>query len=202
VPDEARYRWADALVLEQRFLLGPLMSGPLTKPEDVRKAYDAAIARADDDLRAEIELHLVSRFVTANFANEALGPIVDEARREGARTALARTAVAERLTGDPFLVYVCRFFRARIHDRLNERPEAEAAYRSALEVYPGAHSASLPLAALLFLRGEETTARLLVNNALAASGTEDPGRAYFLQDYWRLPKYIEQMRAALGRGGR
>jgi predicted Zn-dependent protease len=90
-----------------------------------------------------------------------------------------------------------RFFRARIYDRLDRRPEAEAAYRSALEIYPRAQSASMALATLLFIRGEEAEAQRLVENVLASPGAEDPWRLYFLQDYRRLPMYIDQMRAAL-----
>lgn len=198
VPDDARHRWADALVLEQRVLLR--MPGPRSRPEDAQRAYDAAVARADNDLRAEIQLHRVSRFLTANFANEALGPIVEDARREAAKEALVRTAQAEDITADRFLVYMCRMFRARIHDRLDQRVEAEASYRTALEVYPGAHSATLSLATLLFLRGDEAGAERLVDGVLTSPGAEDPWRVYFLQDYRRLPMYIDHMRAALAAG--
>jgi VWFA-related protein len=196
VPDEGRHRWTDARVVEQWLESG--VQAPRMKPDEVRNAYEAAASRADDDLRAEMQLHLVSRFLGANRAtDEALGPIVDPARREAAQEALARTAFAEGLTGDDFLVYMSRFFRGRLHDRLDQRPEAEAAYRAALEVFPRAQSASMPLATLLFLRGEEAEARRLVDAVLASPGAEDPWRVYFLQDYRRLPLYIEQMRAAL-----
>jgi hypothetical protein len=50
---------------------------------------------------------------------------------------------------------------------------------------------------LLFIRGEEAEAQRLVENVLASPGAEDPWRLYFLQDYRRLPMYIDQMRAAL-----
>jgi Flp pilus assembly protein TadD len=65
-----------------------------------------------------------------------------------------------------------RFFAGRSHDRLDQRPAAEAAYRAALEVFPRAQSASLALATLLYMRGERTEAR-------------------------RLPLYINEMRARL-----
>jgi Flp pilus assembly protein TadD len=129
--------------------------------------------------------------------DEALGPITDEARRAAAQEALARTNYAEQLTSDPFVVYMARFFRARLYDRLDLRAPAETAYRSALDVYPHAQSASMPLATLVFLRGEEAGAQALVDTVLANPGAEDPWRVYFLQDYRRLPVYIEQMRAAL-----
>jgi tetratricopeptide (TPR) repeat protein len=196
VPDEGRHRWTDARVLEQWMERGVLSRR--TRPDELRNAYEAAASRADGDLRAEMQLHLVSRFLDANKdADEALGPIVDEGRREAAQEALARTAFAEGLTGDEFLVYMCRFFRGRLHDRLDQRAEAEAAYRAALEVFPGAQSASMPLATLLFLRGEEAEARRLVDAVLASPGAEDPWRVYHLQDYRRLPAYIAEMRAAL-----
>jgi VWFA-related protein len=205
-PDEGRHRWTYARLLEYRReeALRARVTVRLAELKESATSYEAAASRGDDDLRAEIQLHIVSRFLEANRdRDEPLGPIVDAGRREAAKEALARIAFAEGLADERFLIYICRFLRARIYDRLDRRPEAEVAYRSALEIYPQAQSASMALATLLFLRGEERAARQLVDAALASASTGvwDPwGLLYPHQDYRRLPMYIDQMRAALGAG--
>jgi tetratricopeptide (TPR) repeat protein len=192
IPGEPRYRLAEALGTEQLFELRRVGA------QAVRAAFERAISTGDADVAAEVNLRDVSRYLDANeHTSEALGPITDPERRARASHSLALTTSIERATTDPFIVYLSRFFRARIYDRLDRRPEAEAAYRSALEVYPQAQSASMALATLLFIRGEESEAQRLVENVLASPGAEDPWRLYFLQDYRRLPMYIDQMRAAL-----
>jgi tetratricopeptide (TPR) repeat protein len=150
------------------------------------------------------EAILNSRFLRANRdTDEALGPFVDTGRREATTEALARIAFTESIGGDDFLIYMARFFRGRIYDRLERRAEAEMAYSSALEVYPRAQSARLALAALLHVRGDELTARDLSEDALHAPEGTDPWRVYHLGDYRRLPACIEQMRAAVqGEQGR
>jgi tetratricopeptide (TPR) repeat protein len=205
-PDEGRHRWSRALLIQQRReeAIRSRVTVRRVELQESLTSYEAAASRGDDDLRAEIQLHIVSRFLEANRdTDEPLGPIVDPGRREAAKEALARLAFAEDLAEEAFLIYLCRFLRGRIHDRLDQQPDAEAAYRSALEVYPQARSASMALAALLFLRGEESAARTLVDRVLTSgsTGAWDPwGDLYPHQDYRRLPLYIDQMRAALSAG--
>jgi Flp pilus assembly protein TadD len=202
-PDEGRHRWTYARLLEQQRedALRARVTVPRVELRQSLTSYEAAASRGDDDLRAEIQLHIVSRFLEANRdLDEPLGPIIDAGRREAAKEALARLAFAEGLAGERFLIYICRFLRARIYDRLDQRPKAEAEYRSALEIHPRAQSASMALATLLFLRGEESAARQLVDTVLASAsaGAGDPwGVLYPHHDYRRLPMYIDQMRAAL-----
>jgi tetratricopeptide (TPR) repeat protein len=192
IPDEPRYRLAQALGAEQLFELGRV------GPQEVRAGFDHAIAWGDPNVTAETQLRYVSRYLDARKASsEALGPITDPDRRAESREFLALTSSVERTTSDDFLIFISRFFRARIYDRLDERGEAEAAYRAALEIYPAAQSASVALATLLYLRGENAEAQRLVNGVLASPDAVDPWRVYHLQDYRRLPLYIEQMRAAL-----
>jgi len=205
-PDEGRHRWNSGRTIDERLETDVRLRAQVARTELIESttSYEAAAARGDDDLRAEIQLHLVSRFLRANQdTDEALGPFVDAGRREATTEALARIAFAERTAGEDFLIYLARFFRGRIYDRLDRRAEAEMAYRSALEVYPRAPSARLALAALIHVRGDELTARDLSEAALHVPEGSDPWRVYHLGDYRRLPAYIEQMRTAVrGEQGR
>lgn len=202
VPDEARHRWTRAKLIE--YWLEVFGAAAPFRPDDRQQAYESAASRGDGDLRAEMQLHLVSRFLEANRnTDEALGPFVGSGRREAAKEALARTAVAESAAEEPFVVYMARFLRARIHDRLDQRAEAEDAYQSALALFPRAQSAAIALATLTYLRGDMTAARQLADSAVRSDAGADPWRSYGLGDYRRLPAYVEQMRVALRkeRGG-
>lgn len=203
VPDEGRHRWNHGRTIDERLETDVRLRAQVARTELFESAtsYEAAASRGDDNLLAEIQLHILSRFLRANRdTDEALGPFIDAGRREATTEALARVAYAESIASEDFLIYMARFFRGRIYDRLDQRSEAEAAYRSALEMYPRAQSARLGLATLLHLRGDDTAARQLSESALHAPEGEDPWHVYHLGDYRRLPLYIDQMRAALSAG--
>jgi len=194
VPDEPRYQLARAIGLEQRYEYGTRRM----QRSEVLGAFEKALTLGDNDVAAEVQLRFIEQYLDANEeTSEATGPITDPDRRAAAAEMLARARAAERAATDDFVVYMSRFFRARIHDRLDQRAAAEAGYRAAREVYPTAQSASLALATLLYMRGEKAEAQRLVDAVLASPGAEDPWRVYHLQDYRRLPLYIDQMRAAL-----
>ena len=75
------------------------------------------------------------------------------------------------------LKYLSHFLAARSYEAMQQPEDAIAQYRRALDVVPGAESATIGLASLQFLRGESESSIALVNDAFARTATTvDPGR--------------------------
>jgi tetratricopeptide (TPR) repeat protein len=82
------------------------------------------------------------------------------------------------MTEDPFVLYLAHFLEGHALEQAGDRANAIESYRRALEVVPRAQSASLALAALLFLNDERREAADLVAAALETPLAADPWRAY------------------------
>jgi len=93
--------------------------------------------------------------------------------------ALQRFAEAEPRVDEPALQYLVRISRGEALAALGRANEAEAAYRSALEVGTDVQSATLKLAGLLFVEGRREEADALVNHLIALPKAEwDPWWTY------------------------
>jgi hypothetical protein len=110
---------------------------------------------------------------------------------EGARSEFAKV---ERMTRDPWLLYLARFLTGRAAHERRRPADAEAAYRQALRAMPGAQSASVALAALLFQDGRRADASAVTDAMLESTNRTDPWRAYADADDRFWPELIGRVR--------
>jgi hypothetical protein len=98
-------------------------------------------------------------------------------------------------THDPWIVYLARYFEARILMDRNSLPQAELLFRRALDATPGAQSATIALAALLMRAGRTAEASELTEAMLAARpAAVDPWRVYARADDRFWPFLISRLR--------
>ena len=212
-PDEPRLRLARPIADEQ-----------VTAPAEVVFLQTAEIeaARGTDALRRQGERARASERAVAGFR----GLLTDPGLRAEAslrlghvqlvmhryEEAVASWAEVEQFTSDRSLVYLVRLFRGLAYDRLAGRASspvdaqrygadirsAKAAYLQALDTSPGAHSATMGLAALTFrhIRSEDSD-RLLEALVKDNDPRRDPWWSYYGAD-WRFwyPR-IERVRSFL-----
>ena len=139
------------------------------------------IARKEQNLRAEATLRLGLTKMYQGHVDEALG----------------LWAGVPELTRDTSLQYLAHMFSGRTLAASNQRTEAITAYRQAVAVRPGAQSARIPLAALLYLTGErDEVARLISPLLTAPAATADPWWGYTDQ---HLQDRVNAMRRAVPR---
>lgn len=113
-------------------------------------------------------------------------------------TALATWKGLESRLTEPSLLYLLHLFRGQAYEGYDRVPQARDAYLAALKVSPGAHSATLRLAALAFVNGHGDDPYPLVEALLRDDDARrDPWWSYYAAD-WRFwyPR-IERVRAML-----
>jgi tetratricopeptide (TPR) repeat protein len=101
--------------------------------------------------------------------------------------ALKHLERADRLTRDPYVVYLARYFTGQALEQQNELEDAEDAYRGAAAAIPHAQSATLALAALAFKAGRHSEAHRLAGGMLNVNPAPvDPWPAYMHADdrFW------------------
>jgi tetratricopeptide (TPR) repeat protein len=103
--------------------------------------------------------------------------------------------LAAELSTDPHVLFLARYFRGLLRESLGDHTGAIAAHSRALEFAPGAQSASIALASLLFSsdRRDEATRRL--SRGLLVPGARDPWLLYQAGDYRSWPALIDELRA-------
>jgi tetratricopeptide (TPR) repeat protein len=102
------------------------------------------------------------------------------------------------LTSDPFILYLARFFTARMQQAAEDRAAAIASYREALQIVPRAESASIALAALLFTGDERDDAYDVVAAALTPGPpVQDPWRQYPSGSFHLWPTLVARLREEL-----
>ena len=112
--------------------------------------------------------------------------------------ALKAFEAARPLAATTELNYLSHFLAARSLEMLNRRDEAVAEYTSALAIVPLAESATVALASLQFLRGEQDAAVALIDTTFAKTATTtDPGRLTGYGFYLHWPEIKAAMRAEL-----
>jgi len=126
--------------------------------------------------------------------------------RQGAMTlrdarpdnAIASFSDADRLSRDPYVVYLARYFKGQAYERLRRSLEAEIAYRAAVTTIPDAQSASMALATLLFAREQRAEAQRLAVGALSANPQPaDPWREYAHADDRFWSELLGRLRAEI-----
>jgi tetratricopeptide (TPR) repeat protein len=100
--------------------------------------------------------------------------------------ALAALSGVERQTEDRAIIYLAHLFRGLALEDLRRIDEARASYREALALSPGAHSATLRLAALEFRHGRSDAPEALLAALLRNDDPRrDPWWSYYAGD-WRF----------------
>jgi hypothetical protein len=97
--------------------------------------------------------------------------------------ALRHLADADASLSDPSLRYLARLFQGRILTELNRLDEAEASLRDALQLVPGAQSATLTLASVRLRKSDRAGASLLTDALLSRPArAPDPWWTYWIGD--------------------
>ena len=112
--------------------------------------------------------------------------------------AMAALDQADSMLSEPAMKYLSLLFRGMTLERLKQILEARRAYQAALALNPGAHSATMALANLMFRAGERTEAdRLMSGLVERAQPVIDPWWFYWPGDYRFGTARIQAVRAAL-----
>jgi tetratricopeptide (TPR) repeat protein len=109
-----------------------------------------------------------------------------------------RAFESAQIASEPAIKYLAHFDAARALERLARPDDAVREYQKALEVIPGAESATVALASLQFMRDDRDTAVSLIDRVFNRStGTDDPGRLAGYGSFLRWPLLRAAMRKAL-----
>ena len=167
-------------------------------PSEVRLHLAQGIAR-DRDWHEDAEQVYSALLKDADVGGEAAMRLGAMRMRQGrVDEALESFERAERLTRDPYVVYLARYFAGQVHERGKDLDRAEAAYRGAVAAIPDAQSATVPLASLLFRDGRRSQAQTLIRRMLDAEPPPaDPWRAFVHADDRFWPQLIDRLRAEI-----
>lgn len=161
---------------EPRFLLAEGLARERGFPAEAALAYGAVVH--DIDIGGEAEMRLGVVHMRQNQLPKAL-------------EAFNR---AERLTRDSYVVHLARFFRGQILLRQKREADALTAFRGAVAVRPGAQSASVILAEMLFKAGNRTEAQQVMATVLAHPAAGDPFLEYPHADDRFWPELLTRLR--------
>lgn len=188
-PDEPRAMLAHALADEQ-------MSAPLELVADSdRAAADFTRRRNPTGVSTTV---LLQRAATSYEATMKIEAVRSEASLRLAHVQIALHKYDQALplldtvdmtSDDPYLLYLSRLFRGTALEGLNRTAAAQAAYRDALKIGPGAHAATMALATSLFRTGHREEADKLASTLVAHDDpTRDVWWAYYSGDFhlWGL----------------
>jgi tetratricopeptide (TPR) repeat protein len=181
-PNERRFALAQGIALEWRSW-PEHPKGSARRGSGVRDAQLVFESlQSDDVVGAEATMRLGVLRYRENATDEAL-KLFDK---------------VEDATRDRYVIYLARYFRGQALERKSLLPDAERAYRSALDTIPGAQSAAMALSHLLFTRGAHQDAAALVNASLAMQPQPaDPWRGWADADDRFWPELIARLRAEI-----
>jgi tetratricopeptide (TPR) repeat protein len=167
---------------ERRFLLAQGLARERFTPRDAMKIYSAL--GDDPRLGGEARMRLAALHLRQNRAGDA----IDELER------------AERLTRDPYVTHLIFVLRGQALLRSRQPAPALAALETALEVWPGAQSASILLADQLVRADRWADAQRVMARVLAQGPPPfDPfiEMAHADDRFW--PEHIRRLRAEIRR---
>ena len=177
-PSNPRLHLAYAFVSEQQWLRGGLTPA---QELEVAGRYEAAMKFPETEPEARVR---AARFLYGLGQHERALQLLNSASRPSA---------------DPEIAYFSSLVRGQVLRALGRGEEAAAAFRSALEAWPGAQSARVALMTLLVNRGDHQGAAALAEAAQTASDNDfDPWWTYWLGDFRAYPTILEKLRE-LGR---
>jgi len=160
---------AERFPKEKRFMLAEGLARERPSEQDAIKVYTSLLD--DADVGAEANVRLGSLYL----------------RRGRVPDALQRFDQAERVTRDPDLIYLARYYRGQALLRTKHETDAMAAFQAALAARPGSQSASVALAALLARNDRHADAQALMKTVLDAGPNHtDPNIEYMHGDdrFW------------------
>jgi tetratricopeptide (TPR) repeat protein len=167
---------------EPRFLLAEGIARDIDWTDDATQVYQALAN--DPDVGGEATM----RFGAMRMRQRKFDDAIERFRR------------AERLTRDPYVIFLGRYFTAQMLERQGEREDAEDAYRGAVAAVPDAQSATVALAALIFRGGRRSEAQQLMERMLTADPAPvDPWRAFVHADDRFWPQLIGHLRAEISK---
>jgi tetratricopeptide (TPR) repeat protein len=177
-PNEARLYLADAVVAEQQWLRGPQTSA--TASQAVIRRYEEAMKHpataAEARVRGAAFLYRLGMFTQALALLSSPAP-----------------------SPDRYVQYLAALVRGQVLRSIGRLEEAEAGFRTALEIWGGAQSARVALMTLLVSRGDREEAVALAEAAETATDDQiDPWWTYWLGDARVYPDIIARLRE-LGR---
>jgi hypothetical protein len=188
-PKEPRFVLAQAMAFEwrtwpgRRSRGGPAQGGAgAPGMKDAQQAFDALTK--DDVVGGEAMVRLGELRLRTGAVDDAL-KLFDR---------------AESATRDPYVIYLARFLKGQALERQKHPADAVWAYRGALAAVPRAQSASMALAAQLFLTDERAEAAAVLNANLSDGRQPvDPWRALADGDDRFWPELIARLRSAIVR---
>lgn len=105
---------------------------------------------------------------------------------------------AQKITRDPYVIFLANYFSGQIYERQPNLKLAEQSYRTAAAAVPHAQSATLALASLLARDERRAEAQQLVREMLAAEPPPiDPWRRFVHADDRFWPLLIRKLRAEI-----
>ena len=208
MPDEPRFRLARAVALASRQSVTSEMDMPRdgSRTEQMADPYSRAIERSPFLVSVLEE----RRATLGDYAKEQLDALVSDpsvgtearlrlgylqwVRGDAAEALNAQRAVAEEAQ-DPDLKYVANFLAAQAAQALGDLRAAEMHYTAALGARPHSQSATMGLAALLYLRSEAKQAYDLVSATRdGRPRDDDPWRMFLYGDFAKLPALVGELR--------
>lgn len=179
----------------------PAANAPLPATPIVQRYRVLVLSQLDNSLRAAIDkLGIVRNYPeVAEEASLRLGFLL---RVRGRPDDLTRARdllqpLAQR-SNDPRIRYLAALFLGRLMEDSGLLDDAEKLYRQAAETKPGAQTARLALAALLYVRGRGESMDEIINSVLnVAANADDPWSLYKYGQYHKWPLHLNAMRAGL-----
>lgn len=183
-PKEARFALAQGIALDWRSW-PESRKGVATRRPGVTEAQQVfERLQSDEAVGAEARVRLGVLRLRLGATDDALKLFdrVDDASR------------------DPYVLYLARYFKGQALEKKKQQADAERSYRAALEVLPGAQSASMALSALLFSRGARQDAATTLDANLSRHPQPlDPWRGWADADDRFWPDLIAQLRGEIRR---
>lgn len=203
-PDDPRFRLARAVALASRNAVteerdaprdgarATPMPGVVIGPAFLNSMTQRSRTRLSDYVKQELEA-LATDEIVGSEARVRLGYLHWVQGNE--REALAAQSAAADAAKDPDVRYVANFLAAQAAQAMGDLPAAEARYRAALAARPYSQSATLALAALLYLRGDAREAYEMVAASRAnLPRDDDPWRMFLYGHFSKLPALVSELR--------
>ena len=162
-------------------VLGEVYNGRMA--DDAEKAFGQAL-RLDPAL-VEARLRLGRVYQLTNRLSEAA-------------VEFERALLESDVNKDPISGYLAAMFLGELHENAGRSPEAQAAYRRAIERYPEGTVARLALGQAFLSAGRDEEGWAMMRTAFGDGSRRvsyDPWVVYPTLGYWQIPKRLSALRA-------